>query len=159
MKKLIKLTEIDLHNIVNESVKRILTENRFSIDPTEIARQLYNNGDDFTLFVHWLEKEYSMLKSEEQYQNDKPKWDLVRAIKNSSDYNDLDGELGEGYYEGDAPLSSPYGKDEIVCIGYRFKQGEGLEFYGYQNSEYGWECIEPLELNDNEIQEVIRLIQ
>lgn len=155
MKKLIRLTEGDLHKIVNESVKRILTEQKFSIDPANLARELFNNGDDFTLFVHWLEKTYSMLQAEEQSQPSSPKMALIQAIKKSRYFNDTS-DQGFGYV-GDAPLVKPiFGNKKIDEIGYSINQGN-IEFYGF-STEIG-EWYDDIKINDEQIPQIISLIK
>jgi hypothetical protein len=152
MKKLIRLTESDLHRIIKESVKRVIKEDQqFPIDPSDLARELLNNGIDLSLFVHRLEKTYEILQADNQPSD--PSLALVQAIKNSSDLADAS---EENYEEYDAPLSSPYGRYGIIRIGCRIRQGNEIEFFGYDNE---YDCIDPLELNDNEIKEIIRLIR
>ena len=152
MKKLIRLTESDIHRIIKESVNRVLKEGQeFPIDPSDLARELFSKGVDFNLFVHRLEKTYEMLQADHQPSD--PRMALVQAIMNSSHVSDAS---RENYEEYDAPLSSPYGRYGIIYIGYRIEQGHEIEFFGYDNE---YDCIEPLELNDNEIKEIIRLIQ
>lgn len=152
MKKLIRLTESDIHRIIKESVKRVLKEEQqFPIDPSDLARELFSKGVDFNLFVHRLEKTYEMLQADNQSSD--PRIALVQAIKSSSDFDDTS---DKDYSEGDASLSSHYGRYGIIRIGYRIRQGNEIEFFGYDNE---YDCIEPLELNDNEIKEIIRLIQ
>ena len=60
-KKLIRLTEADIHRIVSESIYKVIKENnqpsQLGIDPDKIARLLFDNGIDvyqFKLcFANW----------------------------------------------------------------------------------------------------------
>ena len=160
MKKLIRLTEGDLHKIVNESVKRILTEQKFSIDPANLARELFNNGDDFTLFVHWLEKTYSMLQAGEQSQPSDPKMALVQAIKNSKTFVDTARDFN-GEESGEADLHHPLDINGWTYrrIGYGIEDGN-VYFYGYdrKDEEGYWSNSEDVNIRPKEIPQVIKYI-
>ena len=66
-KKLIRLTENDLHRIVKESVNRLIKESQqFPIDPSDLARGLFDEGIDVAIFVNRLEREYEKLREGSQ---------------------------------------------------------------------------------------------
>lgn len=67
MKRTIRLKESELKKMIAESVKRVMNEGQsFPIDPSDLARELFNNNSDFNLFVHYLEKTYEMLQADKQ---------------------------------------------------------------------------------------------
>ena len=73
MKRTIRLKESELKKMIVETVKRVMNEGQsFPIDPSDLARELFNNNSDFNLFVHYLEKTYEMLQTDKQsdYNND-----------------------------------------------------------------------------------------
>jgi hypothetical protein len=158
-KKLIRLTESDLHKIVNESVKRVLKEGQeFPIDPSDLARELFNNGVDFNLFVHRLEKTYEMLQADNQSQNSDPLMALVQTIKNSSDFDDDSGNFNEYRFVegGDAAFNGIIDGIKLYRLGYHLRKDGVPEFFGWsdEDGEYYEFDIKP-----EQAQEIIRLIR
>lgn len=155
-KKLIRLTEADIHRIVSESIYKVIKENnqpsQLGIDPDKIARLLFDNGIDVYQFTHQVEDVYEMLQNDIQSTN--PKMALVNAIKNSSDFDDTTEQYG--CQAGDAPLSQPIGRFAITRLGFILNNGE-VRFYGFRVQDGEW--IDDIEFGEEQIQQIIRLIR
>ena len=160
MKKTIKLRESELRRIISESVKKTLNENyngneeSFPIDPSDLARQLYNSGCDFYLFVHRLEKTYEMIKDEKNASSEK---DFISG--NTSFYISIDDEITPQELDKLAKISDKYiqnieydgethfyvyDKDALNNFIKDMKSlGLGRQAYIYKGEEpdYKWESI------------------
>lgn len=155
-KTIIRLTEPDLHRIVKESVNKVIKGNKqpsqLVINAEKIARFLFNNGIDVYQFTHQVEDVYEMLQSESQSYD--PRMTLVKAIKNSSDYDDTTEQYG--CQAGDAPLSKPIGRFAITRLGFILNNGE-IKFYGFRVQDGEW--IDNIEFGEEQISQIIRLIK
>ncbi len=160
-KKLIRLTESDLHKIVKESINKLINENQQStIDPSDLARELFNSGVDFRMFVHKLEKTYEMLEADNQPQYPSTPMGLVQAIKNSYDF---DNETNTGNYNeqafiegGDAEFNGTIDGIKLYRLGYHLRKDGTPEFYGWSDEDGEYYDFD---INPNDIPQIIKLIR
>lgn len=131
---------------------------QYPIDPNELARTLYYNysDTDFSEFLHRLEEEWELLKSEHMYNTDDTGKQLVSAIRNASTFYDAT-EGFEGREAGHAELSKPLtigGIHHCWSIGYGIMENNEIYYFVYSKPDYDFAAT--ITLDENEIPNIIK---
>ncbi len=114
MKKTIRLKESELRRMISESVRRTLNEDyngngkSFPIDPSDLARQLYNSGCDFYMFVHHLEKTYEMIKDENNVNSENVFQNIGKISDSTAFYISIDDKITPQELDVLAKISDKY---------------------------------------------------